>query len=297
MLELLLRFRILIAIAAIALALGAAYNAMHTTEGVVGVANGESPLSADQFRAPIANLEAHLFAPAPLTMEQRIVLATDFDEMRKALEAGSDGHLARFSAREIGTLAALSRGLGKLDGANLARVRQNWMRVRANTFDDASWFRFSEKDPVATPEEVRVPLAESDRAFMEKVRQALDRIDYTIERGEREVDRLGEPQPSGTVDDGVASAWRDWVVDWRAQMDRLRDDLPESPGPDVAMRVRFAWDSANRAIAELSAVPGGASSGGRPPYRVEWTRHFQNARRDVTSARDWIAKAEQGRSV
>ncbi len=293
----LLRVRNLLAVGAILFAMGVAYSAMHTTQGVMGVAEGERPLAADQFRAPIANLEARLFAAGPLSMEQRIALAVAFDDMRKALEAGTGTHLAKYSARELKTLAGLSRGLGDLGGADLDRVRQNWMRVRSNTFDDAAWFRFSESDPVAPPVEPRMALSDADRAMLAQLKTSLAGIEFAIERGEREAERLGEPQPSGTVEDWVANGWRDWVVNWRDEMDRLRRSLPATPGADVSQRVHFAWDTVSRAIDELSAVPGDSAYGGRPPYRIEWTRRFQNARRDVQSARDWIEKAEQGRPV
>ena len=82
-------------------------------------------------------------------MEERIALAESFDEVGKVLGANKGMHLAQYSAREVRTLAGMSRGLGDLGGADLDRVRQNWMRVRANTFDDAAWFRFSESDPAA----------------------------------------------------------------------------------------------------------------------------------------------------
>jgi hypothetical protein len=290
----LLRVRILLFVAAILFAIGAAYQSMHTSEGIVGGVTNHVLASAE-YRAPIANLEARLFAPGPLTMEERIRLAAAFDDVRKALEAGSGTHMARYSARELRTLAALCRGLGELGGADLDRVRQNWMRVRSNTFDDASWYRFSEADPVATPEEARVPLSASDLATVEKLRAVLDRIDYTIERGEREADRLGEPEPSGTTDPAVASAWHDWSTDWGAEMERIRDLLPPEPEASASFGVRYGRDGAARAIQELSAAPGSVRSGGRAPYRDEWTRHFQNARRDASAARDWIAKAEQGR--
>jgi len=293
----LLRVRNLLVAAAIVFAMGAAYSAMHTTQGVMGVAKGERPLPSEQFRAPIATLETHLFAPAPLTMEQRIALAEDFDEVGKVLTANRGMHLAQYSAREVRTLAGMSRGLGDLAGADLDRVRQNWMRVRANTFDDAAWFRFSESDPAAPIEEPRLPLSDADRSTLVALKASLDQIEFVIERGEREADRLGEPQPSGTVDGWVADSWRDWVVNWRDETDRARRSLPHAPDANTAQRVRFAWDSANRALDELAAVPGDAASGGRPPYRFEWTRRFQNARRDVLSAKDWIEKALQGRAV
>src|SRR5262249_36815280 len=165
----LLTVRNLLVVVGVLFAMGAAYQAMHTTQGVMSVAKGEGTLASAQYRAPIANLEAQLFAPGPLSMEQRIQLAAAFDEMRKSLVAGGDSHMAHYSARELGTLAAMSRGLGNLGGPDLDRVRQNWMRVRSNTFDDASWFRFSEADPVAPAVQPRVPLSAGDRAIVERL--------------------------------------------------------------------------------------------------------------------------------
>jgi len=293
----LLRMRNLLAVVAIVFAMTMTYHAMHTTQGVMSVARNEGPLAAAEFRAPIAKVEAELFAPGPLTMEERIRLAAAFDEMRKALLAGSDTHMAHYSARELGTLASMSRGLGELGGADLDRVRQNWMRIRSNTFDDASWFRFSEADPVAPAEEPRMLLSPGDRATAEQIEAALDRIREQIDRGEQQADRLGEPRPDGSLEDGMGEAWRSWASGWDEEVSHLRSSLPETPDANASMRVRFAWDSAKRALDELSALPGSVSGGGRPPYKFEWTRHVQNARREVDSARSWIAKAESGRDA
>src|SRR5215470_10905285 len=280
-----LRIRNLLAVAAILFAMGAAYQAMHTTEGVMSVARHEGPLASARFRAPIATLEAQLFAPGPLTMEQRMRLAKAFDAMRQSLADSSDSYMAKYSARELGTLAGMTRGLGTLGGTDLDRVRQSWMRIRSNTFDDASWFRFSEADPVAPTEEPSVPLSSEDRATVERLKTALDRVQEQIETGERELDRLGEPRQDGSVEDGVAEAWRSGVAGWADEMSRVRSSLPAAPSASAALRVRFAWDGLDRALDELSAAPGSASTGGRPPYKFEWTRHLQNARRDVDSAR------------
>jgi len=292
-----LRVRNMLLVGVTLLGLSGAYHALHTAEGVMSVTKGEGTLLAAQYRAPIVNVEAQLFAPGPLTMEQRIRLAAAFDQMRDSLARGSNSHMAKFSARELGQLAAMSRGLGSLGGDDLERVRNNWMRVRSNTFDDASWFRFSEADPVAPADEPRAALSADDRALIAQLEPLLGRIQDQIESGEREAGTLGEPQPSGTVDASVGEAWRSWVGRWNDDLSRLRSFLPEAPGASVAMRVRFAWDGANRALGELSAVPGSVSSGGRPPYQVEWTRRFQNARREIESARGWIAKAVDGRDV
>src|SRR5215510_1703703 len=112
-----IRIRHLLVVVAVLFAMGMAYQAMHTTQGVMSVAKHEGVLASDRFRAPIAKLEAQLFAPSPLSMEQRVQLAAAFDEMRKTLVDSSDTHMAKYSARELGTLAAMSRGLGDLGGA------------------------------------------------------------------------------------------------------------------------------------------------------------------------------------
>jgi hypothetical protein len=80
-------------------------------------------------------------------------------------------------------------------------------------------------------------------------------------------------------------------------MERIRALLPEQPAADRSFGVRYCWDAVSSAIEELSAAPGAIPRGGRAPYRVEWTRRFQNARRNVSPARSWIEKAEQGRGV
>ncbi len=292
----LLRVRNLVAAGVILFAMGSAYHALHTSEGILGATHGEPGLASADYRAPIATIEAELFAPGPLSMEQRIQLASAFEELARSV-GSRDSHMAHFSARELRTLAAITRGLGDLRGSDLERIRNNWMRIRSNTFDDASWFRFSETDPVAPAVEPRTALSVDDLARANAIAAVVDRIDAQAERGEREVGRLGEPRPEGSVDPNVRADWQAWAPRWQSGIADLRRSLGEAPDAQSSMRVRFAWDSATRALGELDAVASPVTSGDRPPYAFESTRHFQNARRDLASARDWIAKAKDGRAV
>jgi len=291
----LIRVRYLLAAGAIVFAMSCAYQAMHTTEGVVSVATNEGVIASAQFRAPIATLEAQLFAPGPLTMEERIRLAAAIDAMRESLEVGSGSHMAKFSARELRTLAAMSRGIGELGGDDLERVRHNWMRIRSNNFDDASWFRFSEADPVAPVVEPTVALSTNDRETVERLKYALSRLEESVASGYREAEQLGEPRPEGSFEPQVGQAWRDWSVRWDEGLARVQTTMPPAPDTTASLRVRFAFDNVKRALDELSAVPGSAPNGGRPPYPSEWQGHFHDARRALESARNWIAQAESGR--
>lgn len=292
-----IRVRHLLVVVGVLFAMGSAYQAMHTMQGVMSVKQGEATLASAQYRAPIVDVETRLFAPGPLTMEERVRLAASIDAMREELLRSGEAHMTRYSANELATLAGMARGLGSLGGDDLERVRRNWMRIRANTFDDASWYRFSESDPPAPATEPRLVLSARDLALVEGLRTALDDIEARIAEGEREVERLGEPQPSGAVDEPVRAAWRDWVPGWEDRLARLRRAVPETSDPATSQRVRFAGENAVRAIAELAAMPGDVATGGRPPYEVERTRHLQNARRALAAARDWLAKAVDGRAV
>ena len=225
----LIRIRYILAAGAILFAMSCAYQAMHTTEGVVSVASNEGVIASSQFRAPIAELEGQLFAPGPLSMEERIRLASAIDAMRESLEVGSSSHMAKFSARELRTLAAMSRGLGELGGDELERVRNNWMRIRSNNFDDASWFRFSESDPVAPAIEPTIALSANDMATVELLKYNLNRIEEQLDRGEREAERLGEPRPEGSFEPQVGQAWREWSTAWDEGLSRVQGTLPSAP--------------------------------------------------------------------
>jgi hypothetical protein len=296
----LLTFRNLLAAAAVLFAMGAAYSAMHTTQGLQGALNDTTLVAAD-YRGAIVDVEAILFSPAPLSMEDRILLSKAFQGMHRELERRGGTHLAHYGAREVMTLAGMSQGLGPLAGADLDRVRSNWMRVRSNTFGDESWYRFSEADPVAPREAAKIELSAADREALAGLRASLDRIEAAMQRGERDVDGLGEPdsEPSWADARGeaFAAAWKDWADGWRSDMESLRGDLPPAPAPESAAGVRFAHGAAVNAIEELAAIPSDGRGRWQTPLRHDWERRFQNAAKKVRDARFWIDRAERGLGV
>jgi hypothetical protein len=286
-------------VAAVLFAFASAYHALHTTQGLHGGLE-DAPLAAAEYRAPIVEVEAILFAPGPLSMEDRIQLAQAMDVMRRELDARGGTDLAKFSAREIGALADMSRGLGELGGADLERVRSNWMRIRSNTFaDDASWYRFSEADPVAAREEERIELTVSDRAALDGLRATLDRIEQAIERGARDCERLGEAESDWDQGRGEAFAqsWRDWGEGWTSELENLRGWMPAAPGPGASPGLRFVHEAAASALRQLESVPNLGRGRWNAPYRQDWERAFQGAAKQVRDARFWIERAEKGLGV
>lgn len=299
MLEL-FRLRNLIAVGAILLAMSGAYGALHTTQGVHSVAAGESPLDPGAFRAPIVDVEAILFSPAPLPMEDRIRLGQAIDVLRADLEQRGGTGMSRYSARELKTLAGMARGLGNLEGEALERVRSNWMRIRSNTFqDDAAWFRFSESDPVAPREEPVIVLSEADRARLERLASVLDRIDEAIARGARDCERLGEQEPGmdEVRGEALARSWGEWKEGWKTEVGHIRSSLPERPAADATASLRFVFDAADASLRQLESLPHRGAGRWNVPYRQDWERAFSGAARKVRDARFWTDRAKQGLGV
>ncbi len=294
-----LRYRIHLAIGAVLFAMGCMYNALHTSQGLQSLAKGEEPLDPGAYRAQIVDVEAALFAPAPLTKENRTQLVQALDTLRRELEHRGGTHMARYSGREIRRLAGMSRGRDDLEGAPLEQVRNHWMRIRPNTFhDDASWFRFSENDPVAEREEPKIELSARDRATLDRLRSTLERIDDAIARGTRDCERLGEPETGmdETRGEALAQAWRNWGDGWKTELENIRSWMPEAPAPDAPAGVRFVFDSVDDALTQLEAIPGSGRGRWNALDRQDWERRFQGAAKEVRDARFWIDRAEKASS-
>lgn len=296
----LLRFRNLVAVAAILFAMSMANSALHTTQGVHSVAMNERALDPAAFRAQIVDVEAILFSPAPLSMETRVRLARAIDAVRTELTQRGGTEMSRYSSRELGTLAGMAQGLGNLEGDALDRVRNQWMRIRANTFhDDAAWFRFSESDPVAPREEPKVVLSAADRDRLARLTAVLDQIDEVIARGKSDCERLGQEEPgmSDVRGEALGQRWGDWRAGWPGEIQRLRATLPERPAADAPVALRFVYDGADRAIRELESLS--RAGGGRWSVtdRYEWERIFTGAAKQVRDARFWTDRAAKGQGV
>lgn len=295
-----LRFRVLFAVAAVLFAMGAAYSALHTTQGVHGAIN-DPPLSPADYRGPIVDVEAILFSPAPLHMEERVRLGAALDVVRRELQSRGGTDLSRYSSRELGTLAGMARGLGPLDGAALERVRENWMRIRSNTFDDVAWYRYSEADPVASREEQKLVLSDGERIALAQLEESLVQIEGMIERGRRDCERLGEPGSDASwhqsAGPAFAQAWQDWAVNWQQELTNVRRWLPAEPAPDTWPGLRHTRGGAEGALRQLEQVPRDGSGRWRTPTRHNWERRFQDAERQVRNTRLWMDRAQQGLGI
>jgi uncharacterized protein (TIGR03067 family) len=106
-------------------------------------------LPAEDFRPEITDIDRLVFDDGPITKDRRAALAERLEALAARVKASSP---ERFVALESLELRALAGAAGSLpDGPPPERLRNEWMRLRNNLFDDRSWFARSSADLDAVP--------------------------------------------------------------------------------------------------------------------------------------------------
>lgn len=101
-------------------------------------------LSGEEYREEITGIDRLVFEERPFQEARRDALAKKLDELAARVKAASDSSFLALESLEIRRLASGTRNL-PLD-APRANLRNEWMRLRSNLFDDRSWFARSAAD-------------------------------------------------------------------------------------------------------------------------------------------------------
>jgi uncharacterized protein (TIGR03067 family) len=109
-----------------------------------GVAPRPVLLPAEAYRAEITQIDRLVFDDAPVTKERRAGLAARLEGLAARVRASSPERFVALESLELRALAAGARSVP--DGPPPERLRNEWMRLRSNLFDDRSWFARSAAD-------------------------------------------------------------------------------------------------------------------------------------------------------
>jgi len=109
-------------------------------------------LSAEEYKSDLMAIDRLAFQDAPMTAARRTALAGRLEELAKRIVVGSDSKFLKLESLEIRHLASIARDLP--DEKPPRGLLDNWMRLRANLFDDQWWMARSAKDLSAEPLQV-----------------------------------------------------------------------------------------------------------------------------------------------
>ena len=246
-------------------------------------------------RSAIDQLETVLYRRGP----------TDFGDAetvesvatRLALEIMGDGLRGRRAGAELLSFAGRV-GMRTDVGTSLPSIvgiREEWESVRARVFRPAPWMRTAHADLDAIQEP---PPPAMDPRTETVLRDAEGELHRLLRRGQRDVERLGEPvydpEVPGRADRGQIRAWYDWGEQWRRRLAAAMQPVDAlSPAPDPGREPLH--DEAVRALREahegLRRVPDGAGMW-PTPFRPTWESHFRQASSALARARETLARLE-----
>jgi uncharacterized protein (TIGR03067 family) len=116
-------------------------------------------LNADEYRREITDIDRLVFAQGPFDASRRESLGGRLEELARRMKASSDSRFIAIEVLEVRRLAEVAKRAPAHPPPQM--LSNQWMRIRANVFDDRSWFSRSAADlePVAESEPSPMPVA------------------------------------------------------------------------------------------------------------------------------------------
>lgn len=269
----LMRLSFFVGIAAVAGVVGMGVHASSRGQTRLGPFKGDA-LNPEQYRASIVAIDAVLLEDGPLSESGRTQAGDALLALGRLTAVDTSNTIAVTLAENARMLSSMVQHTEVGTPILNTRLRREWMRIRGSMFADASWFRQSSADPVATtvagpppPSNVHPATAEA-RSNLETVLYSLGLL---IESGRRDL-----PNP------GDSDIHRVYVSDTERELAaaaaRLGPPPPAMVSVDVYyLRARDYTEGTMRALRSAAMIEPGN------PKREEW----------LSEADTQLAKAKQ----
>jgi uncharacterized protein (TIGR03067 family) len=106
-------------------------------------------LNADEYRREITDIDRLVFAQGPFDASRRESLGGRLEELAQRTKASSDSRFIAIEVLEVRRLAEVAKRAPANPPPQM--LSNQWMRIRANVFDDRSWFARSAADLEEVP--------------------------------------------------------------------------------------------------------------------------------------------------
>jgi hypothetical protein len=170
-------------------------------------------LSPDVYRPQIVAIDRIVFQNGPIDANGQDDLVASINELADRIDSAHPSAL-------VTTLNRNLRQLGQVSPRNMPVLQREWIRIRDGLFNDASWYRRSSSDPVAS-----VHTAEGAAGTKQLKRAMLDLMAMLIS---------ARSSPRDTTD----------ALRWNEKLDAIVNEMPDEPAdPNYAKAYRRANDA------------------------------------------------------
>lgn len=101
-------------------------------------------LSAEAYQPEIMEIDRLVFEETPVTKGRRATLSKTLEDLSRRVPKGSTSKFLKIEALEIRLLAERAKDLPEEPPPEA--LKNNWMRLRNNLFDDRGWMARSARD-------------------------------------------------------------------------------------------------------------------------------------------------------
>src|SRR5262245_786093 len=106
-------------------------------------------LNADEYRREITDIDRLVFTQGPFDASRRESLAGRLEELARRMKTSSDSKFIAIEVLEVRRLAEVAKRAPAKPPPQM--LSDQWMRIRANVFDDRAWFARSAADLEEVP--------------------------------------------------------------------------------------------------------------------------------------------------
>jgi hypothetical protein len=238
---------------------------------------GLEPLDPGRYEAAITAVDREIFTSGTLDGSRRQALSGALTALAAQVDTPATSRFARYCAGELRTLARLVERLKPRTPIEDSPLQDQWMRIRNNLFDDASWFARSEADlhrppPGENPMLVPAPV-------VAQLRGVLDELAGMARELPEELGRL-------RVEDAPY-----WQQSWQARLSMIAPRMPAEPPFPANPFLLSALRNGKEGLRMIGRLPD-AHRPWEGRERASWTEHYEHAARLIDNAREDLSKVQ-----
>ena len=270
------RARVLLAAVGLGAMLEMAACSMETTIDAERL-TASRPLDPERFASDLRAIDRDMFTSGTPDAARRTRLSDRLKVLADRVAMAGDDTLGLHYAGELRLLARMVEQRGGRTAIEDGPLQEQWMRIRANLFDDASWLARSEADlhrPPPGPDPMLVA-----PEVVSGLRASLEELAGLARELPEELGRL-------TVEEAPA-----WQEIWRARLEPIAGRLPEDPPFPCNPFLVSAIRNAKEGLRMIERLPD-AHRPWEGLERERWTEHYSDAERVLQEALRDLAKVE-----
>ncbi len=201
-------------------------------------------LDPEPYRRPIETLETVLFETPIDVKEELLVVSSDISAAASDLSAWILNAEPTFGVDAADVIARMGQAvpLDQVAEIDIQRARTQWLRIRKQHLETASWFF----DPAQS--------AQAETSSAADYSEVASSLRSLVDTGLFEVQTLSDPAFVSADGETADEQWQRFTADWRQQLASLESRIPPRPGANADSQLLTAIQDLEQALSQTRSL-------------------------------------------